>query len=301
MSKCEVIYARALNTNCFRVNTNIGVKKGAILELENLILYLYILPLIICFKTFQISSEYYDRLPEKIPMHFDIKGQADQWRIKNRFWVYLMPSIGIVSVVMMCGILALINSETGPLPDDFNLAFLFFTFSLTYLFYKTQMGILRYSLEEIKNIWPIMGKGLSLVVLSSVFLVVVPFISTTPTLLNPVMCTEVENGTPFDIRNSFSMSDSNSTLFFTLKNVKGTHVVRMEWIDPEGKEYFVSENHTPHKILAKYLPWWSFIYIKDKRENVVPGDWRVEVSIDGKKVLTESFLISEDGHSMPSK
>ncbi len=100
------------------------------MELENLILYLYILPLIICFRTFQISAETYDRLPEKIPMHFGLKGQADQWRKKNRFWVYLMPAIGIVTVVIMCGIIVLISSETGPLPDDFNLAFLFFTFSL---------------------------------------------------------------------------------------------------------------------------------------------------------------------------
>jgi len=264
------------------------------LELESIIFYLYIIPLIICFKNFQLSSEYYDRLPEKIPIHFGLKGKADQWRKKNLFWVYLMPSIATVTVVIMAGIIVFITNETGPLPDDFNLAFLFFTFSLTYLLCKTQVGIIRYSLEEIKNIWPILGKGLALLALSCTFLIAMPFILTKPTLLNPVMCTEVENGSPIDIRDSFSLSDRNATLFFTLYNVKGTHVVRMEWIDPEGKKYFVSENHTHHKILAKYLPWWSFIYIKDKRENMVPGNWRVEVSIDGEKVLTESFVISED-------
>ncbi len=264
------------------------------MELENLIFYLYIIPLILCFRTFKISSDYYDRLPEKIPMHFGIKGEADQWQKKSRFWVYLMPAIAIAIIMMMCGILIFITNETGPLPDDFNLAFLFFTFSLTYLLCQSQMGILKYSLEEIKNIWPIMGKGFVLLALSIVFMVAITFINTTPTLLKPVMCSRVEKGTPVDIRKSFSISDCHAILFFNLHNVKGTHVVKMRWIDPEGKEYFVSERHTHHKILAKYLPWWSFIYIKDKAEQLVPGKWEVEVSIDGVEVLTEGFILSDD-------
>jgi len=265
------------------------------LELDTLILYLYLIPLIICFRTFQISSGYYDQLPEKIPMHFGIKGQADRWWKKSRFYVYLMPNIGVLTVLMMCGMLIMIYRESGPLPDDFNLAWLFFTFSMTYLFYKTQTGIIRYALKEINNIWLEMGPGLSLVVASSVFLIILPLLPAKPTISNAVMCTEVMRGTPVDVRDTFFVNDRNAILFFKLRNVRGKHLIRTEWIDAEGKKHFVYEKYTPHKILAKYLSWWSYISIKDNTENVIPGNWRVEVFIDREMALTRSFTISEDG------
>ncbi len=268
--------------------------KGVALELDSVILSLYIIPAIICFRTFQMSSEYYDQLPEKIPMHFDLRGQADKWWKKSRFCVYLLPAIGAGTLLMMGGVLLMIYRESGPLPDDFNFAFFFFTFSLTYLFYKTQIGIIRYALKEINNIWPFMGVGLSLVVISSVLLAVLPFIPTKPTLSDAIMCSKMENKTPIDARNTFSMNDRNVILFLKLGNIKGKHLIRMEWIDPEGKEHFIYEKYTHHKILAKHLPWWSYIHVKDNRENIIPGDWRVEVFIDREKVLTRKFLISED-------
>jgi len=264
------------------------------LELDYLVYSLYIIPLIICIRSFQISSENYDRLPDKIPMHFGITGQADKWWKKSRFSVYLMPAIGIFTVVMMCGVLASIYHESGPLPDDFNFSLLLFTFSLSYLFYRTQTGIIRYALGEIHNIWPDIKIGLLFLVLSSVLMSVLPFIPAKPTILNAVMCTEVENGTPINAKSTFSLNDRNATLFLKLGNVRGKHLIRMEWINPEGKEHFVHERHTHHKRFAKYLPWWSYIYIKDNRANILPGNWHVAVFIDREPILTQRFSISQD-------
>jgi hypothetical protein len=224
-------------------------------------------------------------------MHFGIKGQADRWWKKNRFSVYLMPTICAGTLMMMCGMLIFIFRESGPLPDDFNLVLWFFTFSLTYLLYKTQTGIIQYSLKKVKNLWPAMGMGLSLVAVSSILLSVLPFIPTKPAIFRAVMCAKIESRKPADIRTAFSMNDGSAILFLNLRNIKGQHLIRMEWINPEGKEHYVNERSTHHKIFAKHYPWWSYIYIKDNIKNIIPGNWRVDVFIDREKVLTQSFTI----------
>ena len=231
-------------------------------------------------------------------MHFGITGEADKWSKKSRLSAYLMPTIGAVTLLSMCGILIFIYHESGPLPDDFNLAFWFFTFSLLYIFYKTQTGMIQYSLEQVQNIWPAMRMGLALLALSSVLLIVLALIPTKPTLASVVMCARVENRTPVDARNNFSMDDGSAVLFLKLRDVKGKHLLRMEWINPEGKLHFVNERHTHPKILAKYVPWWSYIYIKENLANIVPGNWRVDVFVDKEQVLTQSFSILKDGSAL---
>ncbi len=255
------------------------------MELDSLIHSLYLIPIVLCLRTFQLSSKVYDRLPDKVPMHFNMQGQADQWWKKSRFSVYLMPFIGAATVLTMCGILLFIYRETGPLPDDFNLAYWFFTFSLTYLFYRAQIGIIDYALGKINTIWPKTGRAFVLLAVSSLFLVVVIIIPTKPKISQSIMCATVDNLTPVDERDVFSMSDGSATLFLKLRDIKGAHLIRMEWTNPEGNEHFVYEKHTPHKILAKHLVWWSYIDIKDNTENIIPGNWRVDVYIDREKVL----------------
>jgi hypothetical protein len=136
-----------------------------------------------------------------------------------------------------------------------------------------------------------MGKGLALLGISCVLLVVLLFINNNPTIETAIMCGNVEKKMPVDVRDTFFLDDWGATLFLKLRDVKGTHMIRTVFTSPEGKEHYVDARHTHHKKLAKYVPWWSYIYIKDNIENIVPGTWQVDVYIDEENALTQNFVI----------
>lgn len=90
---------------------------------------------------------------------------------------------------------------------------------------------------------------------------------------------------------NFTISEERATLFIQLHNVKGKHHVQMKWIDPKGHIYFVYNAYTHPKVLAKYVPMWSYIHLLDQRKNIASGQWQVEVLIGGETMVTQSFLV----------
>lgn len=269
---------------------------------EHIIYALYVIPLLISLNSYRETIQVYEQLPDKLPMNFDFKGKVNRCLSKNWFSAYLMPNIGLMTTLMMCGMLFFINSETGPMPDGYNLAFWFFNFSMVYLFYQSQEGILRFSLDishypnqscldSSKNIWPSFLKGFILLGFSCVVLVSLLFIDTEPKINEAVFCSNIENKQAIDVRDQFSQQDQKIFLLLSLNNIKGEHIIRTEWFNPEGKQYFKYEYKTHHKILAKRLAQWS--YIKPYSQQVfMTGQWYTDVYIDGKKVLTKEFTIS---------
>lgn len=258
---------------------------------EYLILLLYVIPAFLCVRAFVITADAYARLPDRIPVHFDLSGKADKWAGKSALTAYLMPGVCLMTLCLSLGILAFIYYDTGAPPDVFNLALWFFTFSLVYLLYQAQQGIIRYSLQEVDTIWPFMKKELLLVLAASVLMVVSIFLYDRPEIVRAELCTEVEGDAPVDIRSDFYMDDPNVTLLVTLKDVQGRHDVLFRWINPEGKEHFRYSRYTHKKILTKYVTMWSFIYVKSNAENVLPGQWTVEVYLDNEKALERGFAI----------
>jgi uncharacterized membrane protein len=59
----------------------------------------------------------YDYLPEKVPVHWNIKGEADDWTTRDRVWPYLL--IGPGAMVLITG-LALVLPWLSPKPYDVN-------------------------------------------------------------------------------------------------------------------------------------------------------------------------------------
>lgn len=173
------------------------------LKTDQIIVVLYAIPFFVCLRTFLLSVEVYEHLPNKIPMHFNMKGKADKWWNKNRFAVYLMPGICALTLAIFVAILILIHHDSGPLPDDFALAFLLFTFSLVLLLHQTQVGIIRYALQEIKNIWKTIWLGFLLLLLACASLVVTGMPGVTPRISEAVICSKVEAERPVGIRNEF--------------------------------------------------------------------------------------------------
>jgi len=259
---------------------------------EYIIYTLYIIPLLLSLQSYQYTARVYERLPDKLPMNFDFHGEVNSWWSKNWFSAYLMPMIGLLTTLMMCGILFFIHNDTGPLPDDFALIFWLFTFSLVYLFYKAQEKILGYSLDSHNRSWPVLNKAFFLLAFACVGLISLMFINTTPELSKAVFCTNLENKQAVDVREHFSLRDERIYLLLHMHNIKGEQHIRTEWFNPKGSLYFKYRHITHHKVLAKRQTLWSYINLNNNGKPAMPGQWHANIYINGDKVQTKEFTIT---------
>jgi len=263
------------------------------MKIEHLILALYGIPLIICIHAFYISWKHYEKLPDRIPTHFNIKGEADKWSKKGIFSVYLMPIICIFTLSGFIGILVFIHGETGYMPDTFNFALWLLSFSLIFIMYRTQVGIIQYASEGTSNTWPFIWSGLVLLIAASLLMASSIILYKKPVISKSIMSARMENGLPIDNRAIFSKNDSVIFMWVNLKNVMGKHHIQFKWINPEGNQHFDFSQYTHHKILAKYLPMWSYINIHNNQDKIITGEWQVLVYINNKKGVTEKFTLLE--------
>jgi len=260
---------------------------------EHIILGLYVIPLIICIRAFYISLMHYDKLPDKIPTHFNLQGKADKWSEKSTASVYLMPIICIFTFAGFIGVLVFIHRDTGYMPDTFSFALWLLSFSLIYLMYRTQAGTVQYALDEAKNIWSFIRSGLILLIAACLLMVSSVVLYQKPFISKSIICTHTRHGQPIDNRTVFAKNVPSIFMWVNLKNVMGKHHIQFQWINPEGKQHFAYDQYSHHKILAKYLPMWSHIDIHNNRDNIIPGEWQIVVYVDNNKVLTDSFTIIE--------
>lgn len=62
-------------------------------------LWLLILCAILAIASWVIAIYYWGKLPQTIPTHFGLSGQADSWNDKNLFFVFMIPVLQLVMVV----------------------------------------------------------------------------------------------------------------------------------------------------------------------------------------------------------
>ncbi len=263
------------------------------MKTEHFILALYLFPLIICIHALYISLKYYEKLPDLIPTHFNIKGEADKWSEKSIFSAYLMPVICIVTLVGFVGIVVFIHGETGYMPDTFNFALWLLSFSMILLMHGIQVGIVQYALEETNNIKPLIKSGLILLIAACLLLASSVVLYKKPFIEKLIICSQIKNGRPIDNQIVFHKTDPIIFIWINLMNVMGKHNIEFQWINPVGNQHFVYGQYSHPKIMAKYLPMWSYINIHDNRDKIIAGEWRVMVYVDNKKVLAENLTLIE--------
>jgi hypothetical protein len=263
------------------------------MKTEHIILGLYTIPLIMCIHAFYITLKHYEKLPDRIPMHFNIKGEADKWSKKSIVSAYLMPIICIFMFAWFIAILVFIHGETGYMPDTFSFALWLLLFSITLIIYRSQVGIIQFASEKTKNVWPFIRSGFILLVVACLLMVSSIVLYKKPFISRSILCSNIKNGQPIDHRTVFSKNDANVFIWINLRNVMSKHHIQFQWINPEGNQYVTYDQYSHHKILAKYLPVWSYIHIQNNRDNIITGEWKVRVYIDNKKVLIENIEIIE--------
>jgi tetratricopeptide (TPR) repeat protein len=93
----------------------------------------------------------------------------------------------------------------------------------------------------------------------------------------------------------FSVNDSKSYFWLSLGNV-GAGTVYWNWYSPAGQILCMDSMQIPMPTSGS--SWntyniWSSIDIAGKNASNLPGDWHVDVFLNGRKMLTEYFSISE--------
>lgn len=65
---------------------------------------IFLISIFLAIASWMIVIYYWDKLPQVIPVHFGVSGQADNWADKSFFYVFLMPllqSIMLISFVFL--------------------------------------------------------------------------------------------------------------------------------------------------------------------------------------------------------
>jgi len=97
---------------------------------------------------------------------------------------------------------------------------------------------------------------------------------------------------------AFSTTDSKAYSWLSLGNARaGT--VEWRWYSPDGALYHTGSFDIPEPSGASWDAYNLWYYITIAGDNAVnlPGNWHVDVYLDGQKLLTEQFTIGDSGVS----
>lgn len=110
-----------------------------------------------------------------------------------------------------------------------------------------------------------------------------------------IMASNVDESTNNVITRSYTFSNTDSKAYSWLSlGEAGNGTVKWMWYSPDGNLYRTETVDIPFPN-ADYWPSynvWSYIYVAGDNADNLPGDWRVDVYLDGQKAFTEYFSIS---------
>lgn len=122
-------------------------------------------------------------------------------------------------------------------------------------------------------------------------------------ILDHAMASNVDESTSTVITrtNAFSSTDSKAYSWLSLGNV-GAGTVEWRWYSPDGNLYHTGSVDIPAPSGAYWDSYnvWYYINIAGDNPADLPGNWHVDVFLDGQKLLTEQFTIAASASASPS-
>jgi hypothetical protein len=248
-------------------------------------------------KAYQACRENYDKLPDRIPLHFGLSGKADQWAKKSRLSVY-WPCAAILAFVIFGSapwIAIRAHAEAG---ESLEAGMIGPVISLmtAWLFYNINSGIIAYALGKSASIWPFMKWPLALTLLCGVGVALLPIMMMRmqPAVAQVVICGGVdEKNNPIKPVADFDGTEDAVYALVTWKDLNGSKNLEYDWYAPgnilvhKGRYEFKSK-----KIKSTQKLWYKIDlnYVRAQNINVF-GEWKVEIFADGKKLETADFEI----------
>ena len=110
--------------------------------------------------------------------------------------------------------------------------------------------------------------------------------------------------TPIERTYNFSTEDEAAFSWIKFGRIDRSHIISWRWYQPNGDLYWRAsiEIIDPRSQGYEWWEWyavWDSIWIRDYKAAGLPGEWRVDVLVDGVPLLSEKFTIeaSEEGSS----
>jgi hypothetical protein len=100
---------------------------------------------------------------------------------------------------------------------------------------------------------------------------------------------------------SFTTSDNAVIAHIRLANISGEHWVQWKWYAPNKNLYYATAQHQIGTAKGKYAEeatTWHKISIKNDKAEQYPGEWVVEMYLDGDLIAANRFDISIDTQNM---
>jgi hypothetical protein len=121
-------------------------------------------------------------------------------------------------------------------------------------------------------------------------------------VLDHTMASEVQEFSPYDVlhrTNTFSTENSRAYSWLSFGKLYGSHQLEWRWYSPEDRLFGTYSKTIPNPE-PNYEFWeWYKVYgwldIAGYDAANKPGNWYVDIYIDGQKLLTENFSITASG------
>ncbi|MEW6202590.1 MAG: DUF1648 domain-containing protein [bacterium] len=258
---------------------------------QYIIVILYIISFLYIYRMFQMSGALYDKLPDRIPIHFNIRGAADGWARKNRLSVNLLPLLGIIISIAFFIVFWFLPRQDETVTDEFLALSALGTFFIVYMLYRLHSAMLKYALGEKVNVTLAALPGFAGMLACWAVFLLLPLAPSNSAVKHITLCENVRDGRPINEKDVFTTDDDYAVVFLTLGNVRGRHEVIMRWIDPDRRLYYENRQSSRLGDWKKSKNFWSWIYLKKKRKHIKHGVWAVEIFLDGRLRRTVPFKI----------
>ena len=94
------------------------------------------------------------------------------------------------------------------------------------------------------------------------------------------------------IRKDFTLEDMYAYAWTLWQGLNGEHTVTMQWVEPSGKVYYTFDYDVGERPERKSRVVWSRIGLLEARDAILPGAWKVMISLDGKPVTEAHTIIT---------
>ena len=104
-------------------------------------------------------------------------------------------------------------------------------------------------------------------------------------------CKDVIEKEPVGRADEFSTEDARAYQWIKIVPQYRSHMVENKWYSPDGRLYYHSQSKSDDVRNDESWKFWSWIAIKGRDAENLPGLWKVDTYIDGHYVLSQPFVI----------
>lgn len=247
-------------------------------------------------KAWRLGADNFDRLPDRIPIHFGLSGKPDAWARKSRLSVFWAPvALGVIGI-LMAGIFLMVYRDEGPDAAPVLLCGMLLALATCWTMYGAQQGIISAALGQDISMWRFLLKPMLALGLASAAFTAWPIMAmrAPAEFQEAVFCRSVDSRSrPVSPGTAFSAGDRYVYVAATWKNLNGDADLTYHWYAPSGRKIHEGVIRKKYRKMRFTRRTWYRLDLQYYRERGVPleGEWKVEIADRGRRVWQGAFRV----------